>query len=794
MSDILTLINMKGRYNSMTYQEVLTLLNDLTAENPKHFRRIGGSLESAEEVVVCDYISDFEAQDEKFDIWGRLPAIISIANNYPKMPSVIKQVLFYTGVACKINKMASLEELHKFIESSGLNISHNFFSRLGVSAYVDMLLYKQPKMPFNYAGQKHGELGAALKHLIYQAGVYDVFVDIFGGSGAAFVAFPRRRNAVYVYNDLDKNLTNLFEVIAGEKQHLVLIDYLTKLQEDLKGERWEWNPFGFDFKEEARDFYNNRESRNTDNEMRIIKDSDSELEIDNGLDTDTIIGAMHKIYDTVSRMQKTLAGSTKFLNTVFAEYSKTKNPYDLIMSYFQNYSYICDYIKSIYVQDVGLPDLEYDWGSSIITGMKSLYAEIYQNKSKYEATFFNTVFQKYDASKNDLDLLDSYIENESTIKTFIDNNFKTVSPINSEAKKYDERFLCLSYNWDSEVSVDREVNVYEHQCRANQLRFYEWWAIFSNVRDNEANYDVDDDDDVFKGVATIYLSYFLTNGQADISPILRIYLDTNKTYFEDKKQDNQWQKFIEEDFKTIIEKLYSLIKNGKSRAKRGSSSNRSQTQRTLVKNMDCIKLIDKYKSNGVADIKHEKPLFYSDSPYIGTSGYPAGDFDSKHMENLIKKLAQTKDRFIFSCRACIGSSAGSKISDDLKAGNQKILNDVFGNFETNFNTDELYVLTIAKVKTVGKKIKEVRKADFWKDKAGSNVEIIKGDFLRDENGEKIQVMEGDFWERVIQNRITEIMITNYPIYDFKDDEYEFTYFKVVPFEDFMLMLKATITI
>lgn len=738
--------------NSMTYQEVLALLNDLTSESPKHFRNIGVSLEPAEEVVVCDYISDFEAQDEKFDIWGRLPAIISIANNYPKMPSVIKQVLFYTGVACKINKMASLEELHKFIESNGLNISHNFFSKIGVSAYVDMLLYRQPKMLFNYAGQKHGELGVALKHLIYQAGSYDVFVDIFGGSGAASVAFPRRSNSVYVYNDLNKDLANLFDIIADDKKHLVLIDYLTKLQEDLKGERWEWNPFGFDFKEEARDYYNNRESRNTDNEMRIIKDSDSELEIDNGLDTDTIIGIMYKIYDTVSRMKETLEGSTEFLNTVFAEYSKTKNPYDLIMSYFQNYSYICDYTKNIYVQDVKLPDLEYDWGSSIIKGMKSLYAEIYQNKSKYEATFFNTVFQKYDASKNDLDLLDSYIENESTIKKFIDTNFKTTSPINPKTEKYDERFLCLTYDWDSEVSVDRKVNVYEHQCRANQLRFYEWWAIFSNVRDNEANYTVDD---VFKGVATIYLSYFLTNGQADISPILRIYLDISKTYFGDKKEDNQWQKFIEEDFKTIIEKLYSLIKkNDKSLAKRGSSSNRSLTQRTLVESMDCIDLIGHYESNGVAEIKHNKPLFYSDSPYIATSGYSVGDFTSNDMKTLIEKLAQTKDRFIFSCRACIGSSIGSKISSKLKAGNQKILDDVFGNFKTNFNTDKLYVLTIAKKTNQG----------------------------------------GAFWDNVKQNKITEIMITNYPIYDFNDAKYDCTYFNVVPFEDFMLMLKNTINL
>ena len=85
-------------------------------------------------------------------------------------------------------------------------------------------------MVTNYMGQKHGELSVAIKNLVYQAGKYDIFCDIFGGSGAALLSVDRRKNTGYVYNELNRNVRNLFEVLADDSKHLELIEELETLQ------------------------------------------------------------------------------------------------------------------------------------------------------------------------------------------------------------------------------------------------------------------------------------------------------------------------------------------------------------------------------------------------------------------------------------------------------------------------------------------------------------------------------------------------------------------------------------
>jgi DNA adenine methylase len=52
---------------------------------------------------------------------------------------------------------------------------------------------------------------------------HDVFVDVFGGSGAILLAKPPSK--VEVYNDIDRNLTSFFKVLRDRTEELV--DYLT---------------------------------------------------------------------------------------------------------------------------------------------------------------------------------------------------------------------------------------------------------------------------------------------------------------------------------------------------------------------------------------------------------------------------------------------------------------------------------------------------------------------------------------------------------------------------------------
>jgi DNA adenine methylase len=54
---------------------------------------------------------------------------------------------------------------------------------------------------------------------------HDVFVDVFGGSGAILLSKPPSR--VEVYNDIDRNLTSFFKVLRDKTEELVDYLYLT---------------------------------------------------------------------------------------------------------------------------------------------------------------------------------------------------------------------------------------------------------------------------------------------------------------------------------------------------------------------------------------------------------------------------------------------------------------------------------------------------------------------------------------------------------------------------------------
>ena len=81
-----------------------------------------------------------------------------------KMPWLIKQVLFYAYADCCINrikvtdKVVTATDILDELDSKGLTLSHNFFSRTerAVNDYVSLKTYVEPKAPFNYNGKKYG--------------------------------------------------------------------------------------------------------------------------------------------------------------------------------------------------------------------------------------------------------------------------------------------------------------------------------------------------------------------------------------------------------------------------------------------------------------------------------------------------------------------------------------------------------------------------------------------------------------------------------------------------------------
>lgn len=652
----------------MTTQQVRTLLDEFLPPIRKYDSAIkrNSKLTVVEVNKLCKFVSDFDSLEEKFDWRSEINNITSVAcrlqpketvnvNNkagsIPKkpdaMPFLIRQVLFYLGVACSFYELAPLAEILKVLKENGLNLSHNFYSRMHVTDYVNMQKYKQPKMLFPYLGQKHEELGVAVKNLVYQAGDYNLFIDVFGGSGAASVAFCRRNNSVYIYNDLDGALCNLFDIISDDTDYKTLIEYVKCLQDDLRGGHTEWNPFDFDFQEEAKKFYINRKGRDTYKELRMV--SDLSVEVTNAADIDLIIGFMSKLYDVVSKNE----AYANFMKEVFGEWNISENPYPLIVSYFTNYSKIISFIKD----------------------------------------------------------------------NFIPLDVDSITYVNEEGEK-------------------ENLGMLEHQARANQLRYYEWYAVCANVLKDESDHKTDK---VFLGVAKLFMMQFVTRGEAGLSSILRIYKDAEELFNDKNGESKEWKKFLDTDFESIISELHSkLKKNDTLLAKRKSVSNsqRKLATRTIIENMDCFELLNKYKGK-------KKVLIYSDSPYIATKQYKAGNFNSEDMKHLLELLSETKSKFIFSCRACKSNNKGNATKKVLE-GNQVILDTVFGNFSKIFKTKKLYVLSIA---------------------TGKN-----------------------FWEIVKNNEVAEIMITNYEIYDFIDNKYKTTSYKVYKYDDFLDLLKININI
>ena len=187
------------------------------------------------------------------------------------MPFLIKQVLFFIMVSYIEYELPHTQKdiLKLLREQHGVNISHNFFSRMKTTPieYWNMIKYQQPELPINYQGQKHGELAVAIKNLVYQAGKYDVFCDVFGGSGAALLAVDRRKDSKYVYNELHRCLYNLFVVMADSEKHKELIEKLEEVQIYLRdGGDW---PEDIDIEQGLINYFGSANNHSTDREVAL---------------------------------------------------------------------------------------------------------------------------------------------------------------------------------------------------------------------------------------------------------------------------------------------------------------------------------------------------------------------------------------------------------------------------------------------------------------------------------------------------------------------------------------------
>lgn len=182
--------------------------------------------------IVCDC----QKQGKKYNVQTAFATLAPMLNRYTKqgkeLPFLFKQVIFYLAVHCIKYKTDDLNWTQKnilaFLEGAGVSFSHNFFTRLGRTP--TMYLRDIPEHFINYMGQKHEELGVAIRNLAWQAGSYDVFYDLFGGSGMASLVVDKLPEKWYVYNELNKSVYNLFYVVKDDTLCTHLINSLKILQ------------------------------------------------------------------------------------------------------------------------------------------------------------------------------------------------------------------------------------------------------------------------------------------------------------------------------------------------------------------------------------------------------------------------------------------------------------------------------------------------------------------------------------------------------------------------------------
>ena len=163
-------------------------------------------------------------------------------------------------------------------------------------------------------------------------------------------------------------------------------------------------------------------------------------------------------------------------------------------------------------------------------------------------------------------------------------------------------------------------------------------------------------------------------------PNISEYEETVNAYLDDDYFKQLKEMLINEDYAKVIRNIHKLIrKNRKFVDKSKDYKNKTpmQGQKTITECYDYSDLIDMYSVGGNAKCKHEKPLFYADYPYQGTTGYSVGGWTG------IQSLVNSGGKFVFSCRACATTKTNSNTPiNTVKKINNGIYDDVLNYFRT----------------------------------------------------------------------------------------------------------------
>lgn len=211
-------------------------LNDVIPPAVASIRSRNAVLDARDLSIVNDVFNKIDEYSFESCV-GKIASIVdSYGNSGEKgryIPLSLMQLIYYIIYKKKATQNAFFEQLKK----SNVTKNHKIFenNNIYVEDFKKCAEYVQPDLLINYKGQKKDLLGEAIKNLAFQAGKYDKFIDVFGGSMAASLAVARKNNASHIYNDKDYGLCCLAEVLIDDILYLDLIKCLNLLKADLAG-------------------------------------------------------------------------------------------------------------------------------------------------------------------------------------------------------------------------------------------------------------------------------------------------------------------------------------------------------------------------------------------------------------------------------------------------------------------------------------------------------------------------------------------------------------------------------
>lgn len=255
----------------MTDTEIMEFLNVIPCKYSKDAEAADKLLEQ-EDIQklseLCHLMQNVNSISDDFDIAGQAIAEIYGKHDTYAVPALIRKIMYFLvyqayslqdikkerriGILRKsaYQKMI-MESVNKGFESLGKtkkwtpklwngdkwgmnplkDYCDNIFDSL-LNNPTSTSVYTAPDVIMGYAGKKNGEYGFMLKSLVEQVPDYKVFIDGFGGSGAATMNIEPLQGCRYVINDYDKVNVNYYRVLAT--RHTEFIEEMQKLQHCIK--------------------------------------------------------------------------------------------------------------------------------------------------------------------------------------------------------------------------------------------------------------------------------------------------------------------------------------------------------------------------------------------------------------------------------------------------------------------------------------------------------------------------------------------------------------------------------